>query len=237
MLMSQKFITIKNAVASPVRWLLLLFSLILLSCSDDSGIDGPVDMQLWDIVTYTGRQSDNGGSVFTFRQVDDSPEIVLTSDKVLPDDVEAGTRLMIRYIPESGESYKSGPVRLLGASKINQGSAETEWKDEYGDWNRDKVFLYSLWRTGTYLNFHLRLTYSAEPRIFTLVLDPATKDSDVPEFYLVHIMAKETDSHDRAYFASFDIGRIWSDPAVRGVKIHVANTNLDKQCFEFFKAN
>lgn len=219
------------------RFLPVFLVLVMVSCSDDSGIDGPVEMQLWDIVTYTGRSASPGGSIFNFRQVDDSPEIVLTSDRQLPDDVEPGTRLMIRYIPESGKAYTSGPVTLLSASRINQGPAATEWKDDYNVWNRDKVYLYSMWRTGTYINFHLRLTYSTEPRVFTLVLDPSTRDWDVPEFYLVHIMDKVTDNHDRAYFASFDINELWSNPGVRGVRVHVANTNLDKDIFTFLKAN
>lgn len=215
----------------------VLSALLLSSCSDDSGVDGPVDMQLWNIVTYTGHRSGTDGSVFTFRQVDDTPEIELTSDRTLPDDVETGSRLMIRYIPANGEAYASGPISLLSASRINQGPALTEWKDEYEQWDRDKVFLYSMWRTGMYINFHLRLTYSTEPRVFTLVLDPATKDSDMPGFYLVHIMDKVTDYHDRAYFASFDISEIWNRESVRGVTVRVANTNLDKDIFTFFKAN
>ncbi len=99
------------------------------------------------------------------------------------------------------------------------------------------MFLYSAWRTGTYINFHLRLTYSNDPRIFNLVLDPATRESETPEFYLVHIMAEETDYHDRAYFASFDIGEIWNAPGIKGVKIHIADTNLNKDVFTFYKNN
>ncbi|WP_289753169.1 NigD-like C-terminal domain-containing protein [uncultured Duncaniella sp.] len=213
-----------------------LISSALTSCNDDDGIDGPVEMQLWDIVTYEGKGNDGQGSVFTLRQVDDSPLVTLTSNLGLQD-LEAPTRLMIRYIPEGGQAYVSDRIQLLGASKINTGEAATEWKEDYDKWNRDKVFLYSAWRTGTYINFHLRLTYSNDPRIFNLVLDPATRESETPEFYLVHIMAEETDYHDRAYFASFDIGEIWNAPGIKGVKIHIADTNLNKDVFTFYKNN
>lgn len=216
--------------------LAILASFVLTSCNDDDGIDGPVEMELWDIVTYEGKGSDGKGSVFTLQQVDDSPLVTLTSTSGLQD-IEAPTRLMIRYIPEGGEAYVSDRIQLLGASKINTGKAATEWKDDYDNWNRDKVFLYSAWRTGTYINFHLRLTYSKDPRIFNLVLDPDTRQSETPEFYLVHIMAEETDYHDRAYFASFDIGEIWNDPKTNGVKIHIADTNLNKDIFTFYKNN
>ncbi|WP_297063696.1 NigD-like C-terminal domain-containing protein [uncultured Duncaniella sp.] len=220
----------------PSFLLAILTSFVLTSCNDDDGIDGPVEIALWDIVTYEGKGSDGKGSVFTLRQVDDSPLVTLTSTSGLQD-IEAPTRLMIRYIPEGGEAYVSDRIQLLGASKINTGEAATEWKDDYDNWNRDKVFLYSAWRTGTYINFHLRLTYSTEPRIFNLVLDPDTRQSETPEFYLVHIMAEETDYHDRAYFASFDIGEIWNDPKTKGVKIHIADTNLNKDIFTFYKNN
>lgn len=214
----------------------ILTSIFLTACSDDDGIDGPVEMQLWDIVTYAGPGTSSKGSVFTFRQVDDTPLITLTSPVSLPEE-EAGTRMMISYIPESGKAYTDGPVKLISAARINDGKAKTEWKDEYNDWNRDKVYLYSIWRSGTYINFHLRLTYSTEPRIFTLVLDPSTLGSEMPEFYLVHKMAEPTDYHDRAYFASFDIAEIWDAPSTRGVTMHVADTNLNKDTFTFHKIN
>lgn len=216
--------------------LIVILGMSLSSCRDDDGVDGPVSMQLWDIVTYEGRNSNNSGSVFTFRQVDDSPLVTLTSDITLKE-IEQGQRLMIRYIPENGKAYTSDRISLLSASKINDGKAETEWKSDYDIWNRDKVYLYSTWRTGSYINFHLRLTYSKEPRMFNIVLDPKTKDSETPEFYLVHIMAQETDNHDRAYFASFDIDEIWNAPTTKAVKIHVANTNLNKEIFTFQKTN
>lgn len=216
--------------------LIVILGTSLSSCRDDDGVDGPVSMQLWDIVTYEGRNSNNSGSVFTFRQVDDSPLVTLTSDITLKE-IEQGQRLMIRYIPENGKAYTSDRISLLSAAKINDGKAETEWKSDYDIWNRDKVYLYSTWRTGSYINFHLRLTYSKEPRMFNIVLDPKTMDTETPEFYLVHIMAQETDNHDRAYYASFDIDEIWNAPTTKAVKIHVANTNLDKEIFTFQKAN
>lgn len=216
--------------------LLIIPFLLFQSCSDDDGIDGPVEMQLWDIVTYEGNGDGQAGSVFTFRQVDDSPLITLTSPKRLAD-AEPGTRMMITYVPDSGEAYTSGSINLLSASRINSETAKTEWKDEYNDWDRDKVYLYSAWRSGTYINFHLRLTYSTEPRIFALVLDPATKDSEMPEFYLVHIMDEPTDYHDRVYFASFDVAGTWNEETTKGIRIHVADTNLNKDIFTFYKNN
>lgn len=216
--------------------LLMVIPLAFGSCADEDGVDGPVDMALWDIVTYTGPAA-GGGSVFEFRQVDDSPLVTLTSTRTVPSELEPGARVMICYIPENGKAYTSGPIDLRSVARVNSAAAELEWKSDYDAWNRDKVYVYSAWRSGNYINFHLRLTYSTEPRIFSLVLDPSTADSDMPELYLVHIMAQETDNHDRAYFASFDIESVWSRPEVKGVRIHVADTNLTKDIFTFSKAD
>ena len=208
----------------------------LCSCSADQGVDRPVEMQLWDIVSYEGTANSEGGSIFSFRQVDDTPLITLTSGQTLSGP-KAGERMMLRYIPESGKAYSSGPIKLINASKVNQGTVETEWKNEYDIWNRDRVYLYSVWRSGEYLNFHLRLTYDKEPRVFKIVTDPKTIGSEYPEIYLVHIMSAPTDYHDRGYFASFDIGPIWKRSEVKGVKVHIADTNLNKQLFTFEKKN
>lgn len=215
--------------------LLPIFGVLVSSCSDDEGVKGPVTIQLWDLVTYQGLTDDGSSSCFTFRQVDDSPTITLTSASRFSDEVESGTRMIIRYVPESGKAYTSGAIRLLSADRITQGPVATEWKDQFNDWNRDKVFLYSVWRSGTYLNFHLRLTYDTEPRLFQLAADPATLDSDWPEIYLIHVMARPVDYHDRIYFASFDIAEIWNRDNVKGIRLHVANANLDQHEFTFVK--
>ncbi len=67
---------------------LLALALIMLaltcSCSDETGFKGPVEMQLWDLVTYEGCTDGGDGSRFTFRQVDDSPLITLISPLCSP---------------------------------------------------------------------------------------------------------------------------------------------------------
>ena len=217
---------------------LLLLALILglatSSCRQD-GVDGPVDMTFTEIVTFGG--STDSGSSFSFRQVDDSPLITLTStQKFASDDLKAGDRMLIAYQNESNSAYTSGPIDLIGAAPITTGSVATTWKDDYDIWDRDKVYLYSAWRSGEYINIHVRLTYSADPRIFTIAADPATLSSPWPELYLVHVMKEPITNHDRAYYASFSIAEIWDNPATQGVKLHVANSNLDKQIFTFPKA-
>ncbi len=65
--------------------------------------------------------------------------------------------------------------------------------------------------------------------------DEATISSPTPDIYLVHTMAQPSDYHDRVYYASFDISDIWERPDVTGVRLLIANSNLDKGIFTFNK--
>lgn len=209
-----------------------VMTFMLASCGED-GVDGPVEMTCTDLVTFTGNTGSH--ATFTFQKMDDSPEITLTAQSAISDEIEAGTRLLINYIPQDNKAYTSGPVTLLGGRVVTQSAITTEWRDEYNAWDKDKVYVYSAWRTGRYINLHVRLTYSPEPRIFCLAADPSTLGSAWPDVYLVHVIGADVDNHDRAYYASFDINDVWSRPEVEGIRLHVANSNLDKQIFTFAK--
>ncbi len=209
----------------------VILALVLTSCSE-GGVDGPVAMTCTDIVTFEG--NDEGCARFSFRKVDDTPIITLTARGTIDEDeVPPGKRLLIYYNPPENQAYTSGDITLLGAKSITQSTVATEWSKDYADWDRDRVYVYSAWRSGTYLNLHVRLTYSTEPRIFCLAADPQTLDSEWPDVYLIHKMASETDSHDRAYYASFDLAPVWERQGVKGIRLHVANSNLDKHIFTF----
>ncbi len=217
----------------------LLLLIFTTACVSDRGHDGPVDMIYWDIATFEGNVS--GNAQFTLRQVNDLPEATLVADRAIPIPAEGegndptGKRMFISYIPESNEAYTSGPVKLRSAALINQSPLRIENISEYPEWARDRVYLYSAWRTGTYINFHVSLTYDREPRTFCIVADESTLSEAYPDLYLVHIMAEPTDYHERRYYASFDIAEIWKRPEVLGVNLHVSNSNLDKQIFTFSK--
>lgn len=210
---------------------LLAFSLA--SCDED-GVDGPVEMTCTDMVTFVGNINDK--ATFTFQKMDDSPEITLTAQSAINTDrVTNGTRMLISYIPYDNKAYTSGPMTLLGARIVTQSPIVTEWREEYDNWDKDKVYAYSVWRTGSYINVHVRLTYSTEPRLFCLAVAPSTVESAWPDVYLVHTLNDKIDNHDRAYYASFDINEVWDRPYVEGIRLHIANSNLDKQIFTFAK--
>lgn len=217
---------------------LLLFSLIcaiLTGCSiNDDTFDGVVEKTLWDIVTFDGNI--DGYARFSFRQVNDTPIVNLTAQGELhSDDLTDGQRLYIMYIPENGLPYTSGNITLRGASFINNGPVVEEPMDKMPDWARDGVYVYSMWRSGQYINLHCRLTYDTEPRIFRLTVDPETIGEEYPDLYVHHEMAAPVNNHDKGYYASWDMSAVWSLPSTRGVRVHVANTNLPVTTFSFDK--
>lgn len=211
----------------------VLAALALSSCGEE-GVDGPVAMVMTDIVTFEGNIGER--SSFRYQVADDSPEIVLTGDTpVTQEEIKRTDRVLLSYIPASGVPRESGTVRVLGVARINQSTVLTKWKSDFEPWDRDSVYIYSVWRTGRTLNFHLRLPYSAEPRIYALAVAPSGGTREWPEVRLVHQLAKPTVSFEREYYASFSIAPVWDSEEVKGVTLRVANSNLDKQIFTFAK--
>lgn len=226
----------RATAAAAVTLLLMLLSPVLTACVNDDTVDGPVEVSMTDIVTFEGNDAANGGARLTLRQSDDSELITLLADRPLNNDrLPAGNRVMVTYVPASGRPYTSGNVSLRGYSLINNGTVGVGELDDYPDWNVDKVYLYSMWRDGTFINFHCRMVYTDKPRTFRFIVTPSSLDSDYPEIYLVHRLHEETDSHDRHYYASFDIGPVWNRPGCRGVRVIVANSNLKQDTFVFEK--
>lgn len=211
--------------------LLASVSVCTTACRED-GEDGPVKMTFTDMATFLGNGTHGSGASFSIRQDGDSPEVILTSEISLAN-TDAGTRMLIMYANEDNLPYASGPVELLGASRVTQGPLKPELDPL---WDTTPVYLLSVWRTDTWLNFRVRLPYSTEPRVFSLMADQTTLGSEWPEVYLAHIMDPgETLGHDRGYYASFDISSVWLDENVKGIILHVNNSNLDKHIFTIAK--
>lgn len=217
------------------RFVIVVFCISMLaSCLNRGTIDGEVEMSFTDVATYEGRLP--GDSMkFTLRQNDDSPLVTLACQGHFKDSVACGQRMVITYIPESGKAYTSGTAYLVGAAEISGGMSVSGDIADYPLWNRDSVYVYSMWRTGEYINLHSRLVYSKKPRVLKMLVDSATADSAVPTAYVVHCLDTVTDYHDRAYYVSWDIKEIWEKPGCKGLKVRVANTNLPQQEFQFMK--
>ena len=218
------------------RFLLMMFAaLSLAGCVNDDNVDGEIIPVLTDIVTFEGNT--DGHSHFTLVRVDDLPPVSLSGDIELNSaDLKAGQRVLMAYQPAEGQgAYQSGNITVRAVSLINNGNVEIWDRDRLEGWNDDPVYLYSIWRTGDYINLYCRLIYSTEPRRFALVASESSLETDIVNLYLVHDLPTPVNSHDRAYYASFNIADVWHRSSCKGVRVHVANSNLDKYSFDFLK--
>lgn len=198
----------------------LLTCLMLLACGC-SGDEPSAQMTLADIVTFGGYRS--GRPVFTLRKNGDSPLITLTGeDGRTLKDVEEGQRVLLRYLPTSGEAYTSGDVAVRSVVRINYDKLR---KGPLEGWDADPVYMLALWRTGEYLNIECKVEYADEARRFYLVLDEDTASDPVPQLYLMHDMGDAPANFSRHIYASWDMSALWNGEGCRGVTVHLRDSN------------
>ncbi len=221
-----------------LRAVLYLVSVILAAvgtgCRDT---DGPEQIlgAAADIVTFAGN---NPGATFALQQVDDSPVYTLTaSDPIVADGIEPGSRVYLEYVPLNGCAYSSTGITIERIAPINQDVLRAPDADSGIDLrDSDGIYQYPLGRTGKWINVYCALPYDTPPRHFMLLLDQSTADSDMPELYLYHRTESAVNSFERNYYASFDIGVLWARENIKGVVVHVPNTNLpDLSTFTLLK--
>ncbi len=213
--------------------MLMLAVSALTSCRGD---DGPFNDQiaLYDIVTF--EHQDENGIKFSFQRRDDSPMIYLTvPGRRFVSDIDDNTRMLIGYYPEIGKAYTSSNITLLSASEINQDTLQIESMEEIAGWDRDAVYLNSVWRSGKYINMYMRVDYSDDKRMFHLSMDEATAGDEYPHLYLVHDLLDAPDSFTRRAYISIDISAIWSKESCRGIIIHINDDNLKQETYTFNK--
>lgn len=208
-----------------ISLLCIVLATLLPACHDDDNGPDSITGEVADIATFKGNNAT--GAIFEMQRINDSPLITLQAQApVSVQGLVAGDRVFLSYIPADGRAYASGIIAVQQVDRINQDVLREADLQEISGWDRDGVYIYSLWRTGRWVNIECRLPYDPAPRRFSLVLDKATSGQPVPDLYLVHRMGTQVESFGRDYYASFDISALWERPTVEGVRIHVANTNL-----------
>lgn len=203
----------------------------------DSGSDGPSVNIYQNIVTFTG--SSDGRSNFLFQELNDSPEVSLYANVTIKGDgAVPGCRMLIAYTLDENRVYgESGPINLRQAALVYESTVTEVPADEAKAANAP-IPLLTMYRTGKYINLQARLA-TAEGRTFRIVADESTVDTDMPHLYITtEVPDGSIPGYDATVTASLSIAPIWDRPSVRGVKIHVNNTNnIYHQEFEFLKTN
>lgn len=212
--------------------LILAFSAALMAaaCSDKEYNDR---MMLSDLVSIQS-STEADGTAFEFQRYDDSPVITLVDPKLAIKDEYVGKRALLYYYPEDGKAYESGRISATGLSIVNSDTAAVRPIIRY-NWDKSPVWLNSVWRSGPWLNFRMRLDYSDKPRHFGLIVDSLTLTDPEPQLYLLHDLNGAPDNFLRENYASFDISKIWNLPSCKAITVHVNDANLNKNIYKFTK--
>jgi hypothetical protein len=176
---------------------------------------------------------DNACPVFTFRRSGDSPLITLTGVASQTLDIESGTRVLLRYQPENGEAYTSGPVAVKYVLNINQ---DVLRQGDITGWDADPLYLLSMWRSGEYINMEAEVVYSETSRRFALVADESTLNDANPQLYLVHDTKNAPDNFSRRIYASWNVAALWNRTGCRSITIHVNDSNRGLSTITFSKS-
>lgn len=213
----------------------------LQGCRDDGDpelVSIPVNYDIVEVAAIDANQT-----VLNLWRPDADIPVVLTCRGSNPlsnsgGNIRPGMCVMAGYSYTDGRTpYLSGTVSIRSFSYINNIAArKLDEGTSVAGWDADPVELWSIWRGGPRIFMRLSLPYSREPRIFTMVLDPATESDPVPTLLLWHERETDSPTFDRRYYAAFDIAPLWEDAAVDGVKVRVANSLNPSQCeFTFMK--
>ena len=210
----------------------------LSACRDDSG---PYASQFtsYDIVVYD-EYSKSGGSQYTlYRPDSDEPIVYRAPDQYIREEaIPVGDRLLLGYIP-AGKPFESGDIRITGYSQIANDDLRTYTLEqlENSRWDRDPIYLSSIWRAGPYINVHGKLTYSEGDTVLRLGVTDTDLDNEnpVPTLYLIYQMRYPEPNFSREFYASFFIGDLWHESWCEGVRVVLNNDNLQQNEFTFTK--
>ncbi len=208
----------------------ILMAASLYSCSDEDYNDRAL---LSEIVTVAKNTSE--GAEFEFIRYDDSPAIMLIARGINVNDEIIGRRMLLRYYNvEENTSASSREIEIAALSVINNDTVHVAGIDTIA-WNATPIYLNSIWRTGQYINIHLRVVYTETARLFNLTVDSATIDNAVPQLYMCHDIFDAPDNYMFETYGSYDISKIWNRPTCSGIDIHINDSNLNKDIYSFKK--
>ena len=199
------------------RYLIIAAAALSLGACNNSG-DNAV-AYFTDIVTLDS--STDQGSVMTFRELNDSPVITLTSTTALPKD-NVGKRIVILYSPVgTTEHGVGGNVNLVNAG-LTYGAGAPPLDavvDTLDNWKSDEITFMQAYRSGKYLNLGMILPTNASLEKFRCYIDVTTLDNEYPELHVVYKAQVGYDSQSANFFGSYDISSLWNRPGVKGLKV------------------
>lgn len=216
--------------------LILLSALTLVAatgCSDDDR--GPSVQLCESIVSFAGNSG--GKARFEYRQIDDSPLITLWSQGTLEDSrVKEGTRLKMRYtLPTGIDPSEGGEVRILG---LQLTLADTVSAVASAPQTLGALYLTTIQRSGEYINLTAQMPAVRTRSITVVVPSTPLADDGIADLYISAETETSATAYDSQATASLWVGPVWQRPDVRGVRVHLDNSNNPyRNEFTFLKQN
>lgn len=211
---------------------------LLGSCAGDT--DNPSSEAVCYDIACLKSQDSKTGAVYTLQLPQAAaPVNYYTKQLIDTSRIHVGDRLLIAYVP-AGKPYESGNISLRGYATITNAKLLRGSAKDIAGYDSDPVYLLSAWLSGPYLNVKARLPYDESPRHYAVAVDTVAMESNPshPDLYLIHTLNEATDpgaTFPRAYYASFDLTSLLSDPAVEGFTLHLNNSNLPTNALHFTK--
>lgn len=196
----------------------------LAGCSDDDKGPEVRYAVLYDVVEYVGQTQ--SGTEFRLYAPDAEEAVTLTSTNALNmGELESGQCVLLAYMPVDGKAYTSGKVDVRGIGAVTNDKLMKGPAESLSAWDRDEVWLASLWRAGGYVMMRIKLVYDPQPRQFRLVVDESTIQNEYPDAYLVNARKGDKENYMRQYYVAWDVSALWTYDYIKGLKVHVNNSN------------
>lgn len=211
----------------------LIAPLLMLACSCSDDDFGPAAQLCETIVSFAGNSGDK--ALFEYQAIDDSPVVTLTVAGNLKGDVRPGTRLLIRYrLPSTANPAESAEVELLGLRHILTDTVTTAPLPDRTE-QLTPIYLLTIQRSGQWIDLGTRMPQTRK-RSLRITTSGATDAGGIADLWL----DAEIDDTDPTYNSptqgSVWIGPVWERSDVRGVRIHVNNSNnIYRKEFTFLK--
>lgn len=193
-------------------------------CDSDPGPDRYIGLNF---VTYEGTGASDGLATFTYRAVNDSPEITLVAQCSLPDEVKPGRRMVMQYSTNT-------PIDTLAVNRVNYLASVLPYGDtlrfmpDSTAWRSDAVHVNALWRSGHYINLDclVRRASDGVRGTMELVADSVSALTSHPVLFLTSTGQRPGEPYLYTLYGSWNIDTLWSRPDVTAVTVRMDNANL-----------
>ncbi len=175
------------------------------------------------------KSTDTDGTIFQMQLPQSSEIITMTSPTPLDTAVvKPGQCIYLRYIPQSGKPYMSGPIDIVSYSPLTNIDATLINKTQLNDWDSSPVYLMSCRTMLGRVIIYGGLAYPVEKRRLTIAIDPQSVNGHSAEAWLVHEVKPTPETYLANFHVVFNTSDLIKLMGVENLTLNVNNSNLDE---------